>query len=90
MERSDRDLLCGGVAAFIRPDKSAQRMKDLESKCLENITYEVTLNKQTWSILCVYRPPSMKNSELYKITNTLDKCSSNYDRFFVIGDFTMI
>ena len=35
LERRDRDLLGGGVAAFIRSDKPARRMKDLESKCLE-------------------------------------------------------
>ena len=56
-----------------------------------NITYEVTLNKLTCPILCVYHPPSMKDSEFCnEITNTLDKCSSKYERFLVIGDLTMI
>ena len=46
------------------------------------ITYEVTLYKQKWSILCVYRPPSMKDSEFCnEITNILDKCSSKYVDF---------
>ena len=73
LERRDRDVHGGGggVAAFIRSDIPARRLKDLESKYLENITYEVTLNKQKWSILCVYRPPSMKDSEFRnEMTNT--------------------
>ena len=61
LERCDRDLHGGGVAAIIRPDIPARRRKALESKCLENITYEETLNKLKWSILCVYRPPSMQD-----------------------------
>ena len=45
LERRDRDAHGGGLAAFIKSDIPARRRKDLESKSLENITYEVILNK---------------------------------------------
>ena len=63
LERRDRDVHGGGLAAFIRTDIPARRRHDLECKNLENIIYEVTLNKTKWSILCVYRPPSMSGKK---------------------------
>ena len=57
LERRDRNLQGGGVAAFIRSDIPGRRRKDLESQNLENITLEVTLNKTNWCFLCIYRPP---------------------------------
>ena len=54
LERRDRDLHGGGIAAFIRSDIPARRIK--ESNGLENITFEVTINKLKWPIVCVYRP----------------------------------
>ena len=55
LERHDKDIHGGGLAAFIRTDIPARRRHDLECKNLENIIYEVTLNKTKWSILCVYK-----------------------------------
>ena len=71
LERRDRDAHGGGLATFIKSDIPAHRRKDLESKSLENITYEVILNKSKWSIMCVYRPPKMQDSEVSQdFTNT--------------------
>ena len=87
LERRDRDINGGGLAAFIKSDIPAHRRKDLESKSLENITYEVILNKSKWSIMCVYRPPKMRDSEFsQEFTNNLDKCITLFDRYMVIGD----
>lgn len=86
-ERRDRDVFGGGLAAFIKSDIPARRRRDLESKSLENITYEVILNKNKWSIMCVYRPPKMQDSEFgQEFKNTSDKCVSLFDRYMVIGD----
>ena len=45
LKRHDRDIHGGGLAAFIRTDIPASRRHDLECKNLENIIYEVALNK---------------------------------------------
>ena len=87
LERRDRDINDGGLAAFIKSDIPAHRRKDLESKSLENITYEVILYKSKWSIMCVYRPPKMQDSEFsQEFTNNLDKYITLFDQYMVIGD----
>ena len=54
---------------------------------LENIIYEVTLNKTKWSILCVYRPPSMSDKKFSEqLTITIDKCITQYDHYLLMGD----
>ena len=40
LERRDRDIHGGGLAAFIRTDIPARRRHDLECKNLENIIYK--------------------------------------------------
>ena len=86
-ERHDRNIHGGGLAAFIRTDIPARRRHDLECKNLENIIYEVTLNKTKWSILCVYRPPSMSDKKFSEqLTITIDKCITQYDHYLLMGD----
>ena len=78
LERRSRDAHGGGLAAFVKSDIPARRRKDLESKSLENITEVIFKSK--WSIMCVYRPPKMQDSEFSQdFTNTLDQ-------YMVIGD----
>lgn len=87
LERHDRNIHGGGLAAFIRTDIPARRRHDLECKNLENIIYEVTLNKTKWSILCVYRPPSMSDKKFSEqLTITIDKCITQYDHYLLMGD----
>jgi hypothetical protein len=52
----------GGIATFMRADIPAWRRFDIECKTLENIVYEVTLDKTKWLIYAIYRPPSMANA----------------------------
>jgi hypothetical protein len=49
----------GGIATFMRAEIPARRHFDIECKTLENIVYEVTLDKTKWLIYAIYRPPSM-------------------------------
>jgi hypothetical protein len=42
LERRDRDIHGGGLAAFIRTDIPARRRHDLECKNLENIIYKIS------------------------------------------------
>lgn len=87
LERRDRDSHGGGLASFIRSDIPARRRKDLESSHLENITYDVTLNKTKWSFICVYKPPSMQDSIFSNHVETLlDKNVAMFDNFMLLGD----
>ena len=87
LERHDKNIHGGGLAAFIRTDIPVRRRYDLESQNLENIIYEVTLNKTKWSILCVYRPPSMSDKKFSEqLTITIDKCITQYDHYLLMGD----
>jgi hypothetical protein len=42
LERHDRNIHGGGIAAFIRTDIPARRRHDLECKNLENIIYKIS------------------------------------------------
>ena len=63
LERRDRNLHGGGLAAFIRSDIPSRRRKDLKCHDLENVTIEVNLNKTKWCFLSVYRPPGFSDSK---------------------------
>jgi hypothetical protein len=57
------------------------------SKCktLENIVYEVTLDKTKWLIYAIYRPPSMANDIFTNHMNILlDKGSKFIENYMVI------
>ena len=87
MERGVRNIHGGGVAAFIRSGILSRRRKDIECNELENITYEVILNKSKSCFLCVYRPPHVSNEFFGSdLSKTLDKCITHYDHYSVIGD----
>ena len=87
MERRDRNIHGGGLVSYIRSDIPVRRRSDLESDKLENIIYEITLNKTKWCILCIYRPPNKSNYEFSRdFTLLLDKCVTIYDNYMVIGD----
>jgi hypothetical protein len=55
----DRRDSGGGIGTFIRTDIPAKRRIDIKCKTLENIVYEVTLDRVKWLIYVLYRPPSM-------------------------------
>ena len=87
LERKDRNSNGGGIAAFIRTEIPARRRADLENKTLENMIFEVILNKSKWCIICIYRPPNMKDSVFSKeFSKTLDHCITLYDNYMLIGD----
>lgn len=84
LERCDRNSRGGGIAAFIRAEIHAHR---LESKNLENITYEVILNNSKWAVSCVYRPPKMSASDFFQnLTLMTDHILTKFDHFMIIGD----
>jgi hypothetical protein len=62
-------------------------LKDLESDSLEGISYELSLSKRKWGILCLYRQPSMKDNILeHYIIKSLDNLYINFDHMICIRD----
>ena len=44
------------------------------------------MNKTKWSILCVYRPPSMSDKKFSEqLTITINKCITQYDHYLLMG-----
>ena len=75
VERRERNLHGGGIAAFIRSDIPSRRCKELECNELENITYEVIRNKSKWCFICIYKSPNFSDepfcSDLSKTADML-------------------
>ena len=68
-------------------DIPSRRRFDIECKNLENIVYEVTLDKTKWLIYAIYRPPSMANNIFANHMNILlDKGTKFIENDMVIGD----
>ncbi len=57
---------------------------------IESICFEINLRKEKWAIIATYNPPNASN-EIFKnsLIKTVDKCTSNYDNFIVIGDLNL-
>jgi hypothetical protein len=55
LQRRDRTDHGGGIATFMRADIPSRRRFDIECKTLENIVYEVTIDKTKWLIYAIYR-----------------------------------
>jgi hypothetical protein len=68
----------------MRAEIPARRHFDIECKTLENIVYEVTLDKTKWLIYAIYRPPSMANDIFTNHMNILlDKGSKFIENYMV-------
>ena len=87
MERRDRDRHGGGLMAFLRSDLPVKRRTDLESKDIESICIELSMNKRKWGILCLYRKPTLQDCVFeQQFTNCLDKMYISFDHIICIGD----
>ena len=87
LHRCDRNIHGGGLMTFVRADLPIRRRKDMECKGLENLCFEFILDIRKWAIICVYRPPKMKDKEFEgMMTNALDKIFLHFDHVIVIGD----
>ena len=77
----------GGVAAYLRTDIVRDRQKDYECKHIESISVEVNLQNSKILICGAYKPPSMTDNIFENDCSlTLDKISSKYDNYILLGD----
>ena len=86
--RKDRNEKGGGIALYLRSDIPGDRKPDLEFKGIESISVEITLCNKKWLIIGAYKPPPNLPAADFNSTcmMTLDKCSSRYENYMVIGD----
>ena len=75
--RSDRNRHGGGCLIYIAQMFTYRQQKQLQSKHFENISVDVRVNDEIYSINCYYRPPNVENHDLFleeteKILNNLD------------------
>lgn len=57
--RRDRpDRQGGGVAFYVRDDIPVSGVQSCEDSATENIVIDVTADKHTFRLCCIYRPPS--------------------------------
>ena len=85
--RADRTDRGGGVAAYLRTDIAGDRQKDYECKHIESISVEVNLQSSKILICGAYKPPSMTDDMFENDCSlTLDKISSKYDNYILLGD----
>ncbi|CAG2201891.1 unnamed protein product [Mytilus edulis] len=79
----------GDITTFMRTDIPVRRRLDIECTTLENIVYEITLDKTKWSVYALYCPPSMTIYIFYDSFNILqDKVSTFVENYMVIGDLS--
>ena len=75
--RSDRNRHGGGCLVYIAQIFTYRQQKQLQSKHFENISVDVRVNDEIYSINCYYRPPNAENHDLFLeeteiILNNLD------------------
>jgi len=73
----------------MRTDIPAKGRSDIECKTLENIVYEVTLDKVKWLIYVYYIGHHLCQQKLFTkhMSTLLDKDIKYYDNLIAIGDF---
>ena len=85
--RADRTDRGGGAAAYLRTDIAGDRKKDYECKHIESISVEVNLQNSKILICGAYKPPSITDDMFENDCSlTLDKISSKYDNYILLGD----
>ena len=86
--RTDRNIHWGGLAGYLRSSIAGDRNKQLDFKDIESIGIEIHCNNQKWFISGVYKPPTMPNQNFFSdLSSVVDKVTSQYDNFILIGDF---
>ena len=87
--RHDRNIHGGGCLIYIAEIFTYKQQEHLQSKHFENISVDVRVNIETYSINCYYRPPNAENHDLFleeteSILTNLD--NHNAKTKLIIGD----
>ena len=89
--KKDRDKNGRGLIEYIKRGIICERLKQYELNVYKIICSQLTISKNKWFCLSIYRPP------LYNIivgffegmTLCLSKASTKYENFVIMGDFNI-
>ena len=88
IERKDRNRHGGGVAMYIRNNLTFVRRIDLETDDVECIWVEIKCkHRQPVLMSSIYRPPSSSVEFIGKLSDIIDRASSECKEIIVTGDF---
>ena len=84
--RRDRNEDGGGLLLYVRDDIPSDLLSTDSS--IEGMCVELNIRKKKWLIHCIYNPhKNFISSLLNEMGKNIDKYSSNYDNFILLGDF---
>ena len=73
---------------FIKEDIPQKELSFNLPSDIEVIIIELNINKIKWLVCGCYHPPSQSDEYFfYHLGKVLDKFSTKYDRFVLLGDF---
>ncbi|XP_069140974.1 uncharacterized protein [Argopecten irradians] len=85
--RRDRNAHGGGLMAYVRADLPSRRRNDLELRDVESIVIECSIQKRKWAFIGTYKPPSMHDNDFMNdAVLSIDRVSTKYDNFMILGD----
>ena len=89
--RRDNNKYRGGIIEYIRKGLIRRGLPKFELKSFESICSELTVNKNKWAILSVYRTPKYSNLRIFfdELHISLGKLSTKYDNIVVMGDINI-
>ena len=88
--RADRNIYGGGLLVYIKETLKSRRTDQFEEKGIENICCELNLRKVKLAIVAAYNQPNANNENFKNsIIRIVDKISSHYVNFIIIGDLNL-
>ena len=80
----------GGILIYIKKGIPCKRMKKLENDCIETIVVEISVGKQKWGIISIYRNEDVTvDTFLTNISKTVDSLLNSYENIIIIGDINI-
>ena len=80
----------GGLLIYIKKDVPSKRIRKLETDDIETIVVEVSIGKQKWGVISIYRNEDVTvENFLHHLSRSLDRLLSTYANIIVIGDINI-
>ena len=87
--RYDRSRYGGGLLVYVRERAPIKELRSYKPpNDIECSLIELTVKKQKWILISIYRPPSQPEQYFFcEIGKALDHFCTKYDNIILIGDF---
>ena len=84
--RLDRNCHGGGILVYVRED-IPYKLIEMNSS-VQSISIELNLRKKRWLVNCSYNANNSNICDHHRLGKSLDTLLTNYDKVFLMGDFT--